>query len=137
MVENSAFKFLGYRIPKIEMNIDDKFGVTGREEIEHEINIGYSLNPEEKRFVEVKLTITLTAKSNNFTFLLEIKGGFQADESMRDDVFKKLYTQNAPAILYPFARSVVSNYMAQANIPPFLLPLINLTKNETAEKIEE
>ncbi len=137
MIEQSAFRFLGYKIPKIEMIIDDNFGVAPKEEIENSTKIGFALNPESPKFVEVLMTIILKAKSNTFSFHLEIKGGFLGDDSMTDEGFKNLYTKNAPAVLYPFARAIVSNYMVLANIPAFNLPLVNLSNNEEAEKLKD
>ena len=136
MIENSTFKFLGYKIPEINMKIEDSFGISGSENINNNIEIRYSINPEEPRFVEVSMLISLKSKSGNFKMDFEIKGGFLGDKEMPESHFKNLYTKNAPAILYPYARSLVSSYMALANIPPFILPLINLSKNEEAKEIE-
>ena len=137
MIENSTFKFLGYKIPKIDMKIEDSFGISGNEKIVNDIKVGYSINPDEPRFVEVSMLIALNAESGNFKMNFEIKGGFLGEKEMSEDYFKNLYTKNAPAILYPYARSLVSNYMALANIPPYFLPLINLSKNEEAKEVKK
>lgn len=137
MIENSTFKFLGYKISEIKMKIGDSFGISGSENINNDIEIKYSINPEEPRFVEVSMIVILQAKSGNFEMNFEIKGGFLGEKEMPEDIFKNLYTKNAPAILYPYARAIVSNYMALANIPPYILPLINLSKNETAEEVKK
>ncbi len=139
MIEKSTFKFLGYKIPKVEMSVADDFCANRAEQIEiiDDFSLGYGIDPEEPRLVEVLLTVKLKDKNEKFSFIVQIKGGFMAHKDMPEELFKNLYTKNAPAILYPYARAIVSNYMVLANIPPYLLPLINLTKNEEAEKIEK
>jgi preprotein translocase subunit SecB len=122
-MKNSEFRFLGYRISKIECNISDTFG-SEKENIKQEINIENNFN-ENKFFVEVVLNITIKSDSDNFYFFLKIKGGFQAETGMNEDQFKILSAQNAPAILFPFARAIITNYTAQANIPPIILPTVN------------
>ena len=47
---------------------------------------------------------------------------------MNDDLFSTMANQNAPAILYPFARAIMASYTAKASIAPILLPTVNFTK---------
>ncbi|MCC7430596.1 protein-export chaperone SecB [bacterium] len=49
---------------------------------------------------------------------------------MNDKLFEKMSNENAPAILLPFARAIITSFTAQANIPPIILPLLNLTKSK-------
>lgn len=134
-MEESKFKFLGYRISKIECNIDDAFRAGGEPEtIRQEINIENNFNEERVRFVEVVLNITVKADSENFYFFLRIKGGFQAEEDMPDELFHTLSKQNGPAILFPFARSIITSYTAQANIQPIILPTVNFVDKQKQQK---
>lgn len=125
-IQNSDFKFLGYRISKIECNIEDNFGVI-QEKINQKIDLINNFNPNNKKFVEVILNITVKTESNSFRFFLQIKGVFEANSNMSDELFKILSQKNAPAILFPFARSIITSYTAQANIPPIILPTLNFS----------
>ncbi|OHD12576.1 MAG: hypothetical protein A2Y41_02635 [Spirochaetes bacterium GWB1_36_13] len=127
-IKNSEFKFLGYRISKIECIIEDNFGVMS-EKINHKINIINNFDSKNSRFVEVVLDISVKTESNSFNFFLQIKGGFEGNSEMDDILFKKLSQQNAPAILFPFARSIITSYTAQANIPPIILPALNFSQS--------
>jgi preprotein translocase subunit SecB len=128
-MKESEFKFLGYRISFIECNIQDNFGKQP-EKISQSINIENNFSIENSKFVEVVLNVEVKSESNNFSFKLKIKGGFQASNEMSDDLFKNLAKNNAPAILYPFARSIITSYTAQANIPPVILPTVNFTTQD-------
>jgi preprotein translocase subunit SecB len=128
-MQESEFRFLGYRISFIECNIQDDFGKQP-EKISQSINIENNFTTENNKFVEVVLNIDVKSEANNFSFKLKIKGGFQASDEMPDELFKNLSKQNAPAILYPFARSIITSYTAQANIQPIILPTVNFTDNK-------
>ena len=123
----SKFKFLGYKVTKIECQIEDDFALNP-EKINQEINVENNFNNENKKFVEVVLNITVRSESNKFKFFLRLKGGFLAEDDVSEETLKILAEQNAPAILFPFARAIVSTYTAQANIIPIILPLVNFTK---------
>lgn len=41
---------------------------------------------------------------------------------------EELTTKNTVAILFPYIRALVSNYTANANVPPLILPPINVSK---------
>lgn len=125
-MNESEFKFLGYRISRIECTIKDEFGKEP-EKISQSINIENNFSTDNKRFVEVVLNINVKSESDNLFFFLKIKGGFQASEEMPDELFKTLSKYNGPAILFPFARSIITSYTAQANIPPVILPTVNFT----------
>jgi len=63
-----------------------------------------------------------------FQFDVQVKGIFEANQEMSEDMFRKMCEINAPAILLPYARSIITNYTALCNIKPIILPLFNLTK---------
>lgn len=123
-MNESSFKFLGYRISQINCRIEDGYG-KAQENINQKINIENYFNQDNKKLVEVVLNITVKSDTNNFDFFLKIKGGFLASDDINDDDFQKLAQNNGPAILFPFARSIITSYTAQANIPPIILPTIN------------
>lgn len=129
-MNESSFKFLGYRISQINCRIDDNFGKI-QEKINQNINVENNYNQENKKFVEVVLNITVKSDTNNLEFFIKIKGGFLATDNINDEDFQKLAQQNGPAILYPFARSIITSYTAQANIPPIILPTINFFINKS------
>jgi preprotein translocase subunit SecB len=65
---------------------------------------------------EVVLTVTVSAKQNDTTiFLVEVK---EAD-------LKRAVSTVCPAVLFPYARSAVSQLVSQGGFPQFLLPPVN------------
>lgn len=129
-MKESDFRFLGYHIAEIHFNLEDEYFSEGKGTIDPKIEIVRKFQPDKNRFVQVILKIILETKNKSFLFRLVIKGSFQANENMSDSLFERMSLQNAPAILYPFARSIITSYTAQANIKPIILPSVNFSAPE-------
>lgn len=125
-VTESDFRFLGYRVTEFNLKIGDKFGEKP-EQIRNNIEIQQRFSTENKRLLEIVLNIRTESDSKELSLFFSIRGGFKASDDMSDKTFNKLAMQNAPAILFPFARSIIASCTAQANIAPIFLPIVNLT----------
>ncbi len=132
-MEESTFRFLGYRISKIECAIDDHFDIK-KNPFEQSIQVQINYDKEDDCFVEVVLNIEVKSTDKAFSFFMIIKGGFRREKEMPSELFDIMAKQNAPAILFPFARAIITSYTAQANIPPIILPLVNFTGQNQEEK---
>ncbi|HVC01248.1 MAG TPA: protein-export chaperone SecB [Steroidobacteraceae bacterium] len=76
---------------------------------------------------EVLLTITLEAKQGESTlYLVEVKqaGVFTVVGASSEDL-QRLIGSFCPAVLFPYAREVVSDLITKGGFPNFLLPLVN------------
>jgi preprotein translocase subunit SecB len=126
-MEESKFKFHGYRISKIYCEIKDTYGIKPEKMSQH-IEVNHVIDNENSRIVVVNMNVRITSQTESILFELLIKGVFEAEKDMPEDLFKTLYSVNAPAILYPYVRAIVSSYTAQANIPAVIPPLMNFTQ---------
>ena len=76
---------------------------------------------------EVLLTITLEAKQGESTlYLVEVKqaGVFSVTGGTPEDL-RRLIGSFCPALLFPYAREVISDLITKGGFPNFLLPLVN------------
>lgn len=76
---------------------------------------------------EVVLTVTVSAKQNDKTlFLVEVKqaGAFLMQNLSGDDL-KRAIASICPGVLFPYARSMVSQLVSQGGFPQLLLPPVN------------
>lgn len=123
----SELDFLGYLVPKIDFSVGDEFG---NGSVQLDVNIKRSIEnenttPEKKESCyTLILSATIGDKSNRngFCAAVTIKGGFRSTSN-------KLMIDNATAILFPYLRSVLSSICLAANIPPFILPTVNVAKD--------
>ena len=74
--------------------------------------------------LEVRIFEQAEEKNYPFEMLIDITGFFAIMNNNEKIDFKP----NAVAILYPYVRAIVSTYTANANVPPLILPPINVNK---------
>jgi preprotein translocase subunit SecB len=76
---------------------------------------------------EVVLTVTVSAKQNDKTlFLVEVKqAGIFLMQNLGDEDAKRAIASVCPAVLFPYARSMVSQLVSQGGFPQLLLPPVN------------
>ncbi|HUA89663.1 MAG TPA: protein-export chaperone SecB [Steroidobacteraceae bacterium] len=76
---------------------------------------------------EVVLTITVSAKQNDVTvFLVEVKqAGLFVVRNLAEPDLKRAIATVCPGVLFPYARSAVSQLVSQGGFPQFLLPPVN------------
>ena len=72
-MKESEFRFLGYRVSKV--NIDLKDDYKPNEELENSISIENRFTPEDNRFVEVVFNLDVASLKKTFSLSLQIKGG--------------------------------------------------------------
>lgn len=76
---------------------------------------------------EVVLTVTVSAKLGDVTiFLVEVKqAGLFVIRNLPEAEVRRAVSTVCPGVLFPYARSVVSQLVTQGGFPQFLLPPVN------------
>ncbi len=132
-----ALKFNGYVVKTIEFIKNESSSTNIR------VDIGKKFNYDEKypNKFSVGLKITLGDKdpdtTSPFYLCVELLGEFEVVESEIDKV-RQFAEINAVSILFPYARALITTITANANIPPVVLPPMNIAgmmenKNEETE----
>ena len=101
--------------------------VTGDWSPQISLDLNTAVNVVEGDLREIVLTVTVSAKQGERTaFLIEVKqaGAFLMQNLAPDD-FKRAAGVICPGVLFPYARSVVSNLVSQGGFPQLLLPPVN------------
>jgi preprotein translocase subunit SecB len=98
---------------------------TWNPQVNLDLQTGTTLVSPELR--EVVLTVTVSAKQNDVTvFLVEVKqAGLFVMRNLAEPELKRAVSAVCPGVLFPFARSAVSNLVSQGGFPQFLLPPVN------------
>jgi preprotein translocase subunit SecB len=94
-------------------------------QINLDLQTGTSLLSPDVR--EVVLTVTVSAKQNDATvFLVEVKqAGIFMMRNLSESDLKRAVSTVCPGVLFPYARSAVSQLVSQGGFPQFLLPPVN------------
>ncbi|MEO6078895.1 MAG: protein-export chaperone SecB [Steroidobacteraceae bacterium] len=76
---------------------------------------------------EIVLTVTVSAKQNDKTlFLVEVKqAGAFLMQNLGAEETKRAIASICPGVLFPYARSMVSQLVSQGGFPQLLLPPVN------------
>ena len=130
------FQFLGFRFPKVEMRFSDTFPQPD-EKLNNTINVSKMIDGADKRRVVIQIDVAIQNEMKTLDIGLQVKGIFLAIEDMPDEMFARFCDQNAPAILFPYARALLSSITAQAGIAPLILPTINFSSSPGGEPIAE
>lgn len=121
MVEKIYVKDLSFEVP----NAPAVFNSDGENNLG--MNMQHAVTPVSESAFEVVLHLTLNCQQGESTvYLAEVKqaGVFTLSGFDQQGVEYLLSTQ-APAILYPYARQVISDLIQAGGFPPFLLQPIN------------
>jgi len=105
------------------------------------LDLATTSNPIQGDLREVVLTVTVSAKQNDKTlFLVEVKqAGAFLMQNLNEEDSKRAIASVCPAVLFPYARSMVSQLVSQGGFPQLLLPPVNfdaLYLNAQAQSVQ-
>jgi preprotein translocase subunit SecB len=125
----SVLRFLNYVVNSIEFYTNDTFNEDEPVGIDFNIERAIDYSDDNTIYVTLKVRIFDHAAEKNYPFSmnLSLTGIFEVGEVTAEEK-SQLAEGNAVAILFPYLRSIVSTYSANANVAPLILPPINVLK---------
>ncbi len=134
--EKCFLAFLGYKINKIEFNINNSYK-KGKETIAVEPNFDFEIFYTDKVGV-VNINCDIFNKEDKpFHLFISLEAGFGIKKVPEENIVEILRC-NAVAIVLPYLRAAISSITSTANINQLRLPLINvgeLTKDVEVKKL--
>lgn len=131
-VPEAGFSFLGYLVKESTIRLSGK-------PIGENVRIGISPDgrlSDDKSLFDLTLDVIVEDEEKNLVVEMTILGNFEcfADDQVLLGSFMCI---NAPAILFPYIRSYVSNLTALSGTAPIILPTLNMegVGNELRKKI--
>ena len=124
---NPALQMKRYFVNSVAFEMNDKF--------RPEANKAIQLNPSFKRTVIkvddnnaiVKLTMELAHNEQlPFSMSATVSGLFELAGWTMSDVLVKALGDMSVNLLYPYLRALITNLTANAGVPPYILPVINV-----------
>ena len=136
MQGNSCLTLKNYIVKSLAFSINEDFKLNQSDQI--------IINPEFERKIRkidennALINLIFTVKKNGsllpFSIEVDIEGLFQMDRWEQPENVS-IMTTNTVAILFPYLRTIVSMVTANANISPYIIPVMNITALfEDAEK---
>lgn len=122
----SSLKFLGYSISSLDFKRNDTFE-PHTVEIKFDITRQVHFSGTDSARVALDLVVFPDAETNGypFTMRMTLVGDFKVDnyDPSKD---ASLFEINAVSILFPYIRALVTTITANANVPPLILPPVNV-----------
>jgi preprotein translocase subunit SecB len=128
----SELKFINYKIDEIIFKNNEDFK---NEKVNISIDFNKDINyieedgEEDKVIVSLEVDVFKDPIKNNYPFHLFIRmiGFFEVTNS---DLEGKdiIVNRNTIAIMFPYLRSLVSTITANSQVPPLIIPTINVNK---------
>ena len=129
MAEQIQMRLIGYTVDKMSFILNKSFHI----EPHHKIQVKPSFNREITKKDDNRFILTLSISFDDYQEALpfyldiQISGVFE----VKNWEFEPAHTiarVNATAILFPYLRSLVTTLTANANVPPYVLPITNPDK---------
>lgn len=123
----SSLTFQNYVVDYLEFKNNVEFN--GEEvKVDFEIAPDFEINEDKTEMIVIlNLVIFRDAENLNLPFEMSLRVFGVFSMNVEDENIER-YKRNAVAILYPYIRAIVTNYTANANVNPLMLPTINVNK---------
>lgn len=124
---NSVFHFDRYIVKEVQFDYNLNFNSDEAVDIDFNIDASFEINDEKKYMVTVlDVTVFDQPVENNYPFRMyvQLAGMFSMSEGNIEDIEK--FKPNSISILFPYVRSLITSFTANANVTPLILPTINI-----------
>ena len=82
---------------------------------------------DEKTKMSYELECIVSETNQSFSVKCTMVGLFSIDEAKKNMSLQQFAENNAPALIYPYVREIITTTTLKAHLPPVLLPPLNIT----------
>lgn len=131
MEQDTTMRLLRYNIENIIFNLNTEFNFGENSNVGFLQNISRLIEKIDDKTFKVSVKYEILEDSNNqeckspFTISVIVAAVFELN-NWESKEFDEIVKINTVAILYPFIRSIVANITSNANIPAFVMPVVNV-----------
>ncbi len=133
----SNFKFISYKVDDFKFEMSKHLSLLGyvgnAQQDDWEINLSikqptlFKKNNSYIGGINCKISL-LSDKKPILNLETSISGLFQSDNQLDADVQENLVKYQIPTILFPYLRSTITTFIANAGFGTFIFPLINVVE---------
>lgn len=126
-MHKSCLTLKNYIVNTINFSINEKFQNPEGKPVELRPEFQRKIGKIDDNNVLVSLRFSIKNENNDMPFDIyaDIRGAFEL-ENWESPELLPLITSNAVAILFPYLRSLITMVTANANISPYVLPVMNI-----------
>lgn len=123
-------KLLNFKVLKTHFELNQKFEYTNKIiNINPEFSRNFSIINEDSYRLTMAVNVMEDKKNRNIPFFAEavISADFNLKNWQSEDL-SIITKDNSTAILFPYLRNLLSTITMNGNIPPYTLPIMNISK---------
>lgn len=127
MEEGIKFTLENYWVSDIAFSRNVKFDWEGKQSINLSPRVDRKISKidDDNAVVSLSINVELSDKVP-FGLNVVVNGSFKLEKWEESEEKKLVMLENAPAILFPYLRQATSEITMLANIPPYILPIVNV-----------
>lgn len=120
----AKFRFRNYKI------IETVFKYNPDKKIGDELSIEFSRHGStENNLFSLRLTVEIFDNNKNLKIVVDTISFFEYDSDLDEKAKNAFFTQNGPAILFPYIRAYITSITSLAGLSPIYLPTINFAQS--------
>ncbi len=126
----SEMKLLSYQVLKTSFQLNEQYQFkSGKINIQPEFKRDVVIVDEKKYKIVLSVIISKDVIKEPIPFYAEvtISATFELN-NWEDEVSNKIAVNSSTAILFPFLRTLLSTVTMNGNVPPYTLPIMNISK---------
>ena len=124
--KNIQIRLTGYTVDKISFITNKDFDFKANPKVKVTPKFDREVTKIDDMSFMLSLSISFDHPENNIPFFMDIQvsGKFMFTNWETDQLYK-VAKSHATSVLYPYIRALVTTVTANANVPPYILPIMN------------
>ncbi len=129
MPQQVQIKLIGYTVDKMSFILNKSFKLEPHQKIQVKPSFNREITKRDEHSYILTLSISFDDYKEDIPFYLDIQisGIFNVDHWENEPILSASKL-NSTVILFPYLRSLVTTVTANANVPPYVLPITNPAK---------
>ena len=129
MAEQIQIKLIGYSVDKMSFILNKSFKMEPNHRIQVKPHFNRDITKRDQHSFILTLSISFDDYKEDIPFYLDVQiSGVFNVENWENEPALTVSKLNGTAILFPYLRSLVTTITANANVPPYILPITNPAK---------
>lgn len=125
--EKFYLRLRNYLVEHIHYEFNENFKFL-QEQVQISPTFGRKIEQLDNVLYKVSLKVEIPKENSPFFVDVQIAGYFEIDKDLEEQSRKVFLEENAIAILFPFLRSIVAQVTSNGSLPPYVIPVMNITE---------
>jgi preprotein translocase subunit SecB len=131
MNNESIIKLKKYTVEKIEYELNKSFDFSKPKTIKISPRFQRSVQNIDEQNYEITLSVHIDCEKGKdeipFQASITLSGRFYVDQ-IKSLPSKEILIDNSTAILFPYLRALLTNITSNTSLPPYMLPIMNISQ---------